>query len=255
MIQPFDGGKFDKRFEDVYKPAINAAGLEAYRVDGDDYVQIPIDAIEDKINAATICLADITLNNPNVWYEVGYALARNKTIVLVCSDERTDLYPFDIRQRNILQYKTESPSDFENFKQKLTSRINKLKSNISIVTTPTININVDNFEGLSYLELAFVGALLSNQDIPNEYVSAWGIKEQMKKNGFNDLAFNVCVRKLLTKKFIESSIVTDYYGNEYNGFNLTEKGSEWVLKNEDKFLYEQKIESDESQFDNKLPFN
>jgi len=32
MIQPFDSGKFDKRFDDVYVPAIEAAGLEAYRV-------------------------------------------------------------------------------------------------------------------------------------------------------------------------------------------------------------------------------
>lgn len=30
VIQPFDGGKFDKRYDDVYKPAIMAAGLDAY---------------------------------------------------------------------------------------------------------------------------------------------------------------------------------------------------------------------------------
>lgn len=28
VIQPFDSGRFDKRFDDVYKPAIEAAGLE-----------------------------------------------------------------------------------------------------------------------------------------------------------------------------------------------------------------------------------
>lgn len=71
MIQPFDGGRFDKRYEDIYKPAIIAAGLDAYRVDADDLAQVPIDTIEEKIRAATICVADITLNNPNVWYEVG----------------------------------------------------------------------------------------------------------------------------------------------------------------------------------------
>jgi hypothetical protein len=30
VIQPFDSGKFYKRFNDIYKPAIEAAGLEAY---------------------------------------------------------------------------------------------------------------------------------------------------------------------------------------------------------------------------------
>ena len=31
MIQPFDGGQYDKRYEDVFEPAIRAAGLEPYR--------------------------------------------------------------------------------------------------------------------------------------------------------------------------------------------------------------------------------
>lgn len=61
VIQPFDAGKFDKRFLDIYKPAIEAAGLDAYRVDKDPGVSVPIDAIESGIKSASICLADITL--------------------------------------------------------------------------------------------------------------------------------------------------------------------------------------------------
>jgi hypothetical protein len=30
MIQPFDGGKFDKRFDEVFKPAVTAAGVEPH---------------------------------------------------------------------------------------------------------------------------------------------------------------------------------------------------------------------------------
>jgi hypothetical protein len=58
VIQPFDAGKFDKRLEQVFKPAIEAAGLEAYRVDKDPRVDIPIDAIEEGIRSAAVCLAD-----------------------------------------------------------------------------------------------------------------------------------------------------------------------------------------------------
>ena len=75
--------------------------FDTYRVDNDDLVIVPIDTIEEKIKASTICVADITMNNPNVWYEVGFALASNKTTILICSDERTDDFPFDIRQRKI----------------------------------------------------------------------------------------------------------------------------------------------------------
>jgi len=76
VIQPFDsGGKFDKRFKDLLKPALAEAGLEVYRVDQDPSVDIPIKSIESQIQKATICLADITDNNPNVWYELGFAFA------------------------------------------------------------------------------------------------------------------------------------------------------------------------------------
>jgi len=34
-MQPFDGGDFDSRYEDVIAAAIREAGLEPYRVDRD----------------------------------------------------------------------------------------------------------------------------------------------------------------------------------------------------------------------------
>lgn len=255
VIQPFDGGKFDKRYDDVYKPAIMAAELEAYRVDADDLAQVPIDMIEQKIQAATICMADITLNNPNVWYEVGYAYASNKTVVLVCSDERTEDYPFDVRSRNILSYKTESASDYQEFREKLTKRIEKLKSARTVLPVTSLNQMVDNFEGLTYQEIAFLGAILLNQDSMDDYVSTWSVKEQMKRNGLNEISFNICMRKLLAKKFIETTIVNEYNGNEYNGIIITQDGNEWVLKNEDKFSVEYHAEKEENLTEFKLPFD
>lgn len=79
VIQPFDnGGRFDKRYKDVFDPAIREAGLEPYRVDNDPSVSVPIEDIQDGIRKATACLVDITLDNPNVWFELGYALASDK---------------------------------------------------------------------------------------------------------------------------------------------------------------------------------
>ncbi len=90
VIQPFDGAKFDKRYVDVYKPAIEDAGLEAYRVDFDPNVSTPIESIEKGIRQATICLGDISTDNPNVWYELGFAFAAKRPIVMVCSEERSE---------------------------------------------------------------------------------------------------------------------------------------------------------------------
>src|SRR5688572_3287132 len=71
VIQPFDAGRFDKRFEDVFSPAITESGLTPYRVDRDPSVSIPIDEIESGIRSCAVCLADVTLDNPNVWFELG----------------------------------------------------------------------------------------------------------------------------------------------------------------------------------------
>jgi hypothetical protein len=101
VIQPFDGGRFDKRFSDVFKPAIEGAGLISYRVDQDPAVSIPIDDIEKGIRGAAVCFADITLDNPNVWFELGYALASKMEICIVCSKERVEKFPFDVQHRSI----------------------------------------------------------------------------------------------------------------------------------------------------------
>ena len=105
VIQPFDGGgEFDKRYNQVFVPAVQASKLKPYRVDQDPEVNIVIQGIESKIKDSTLCLADITKDNPNVWYEIGFATAAGKDVIFVCSEERAK-FPFDIQHRNIIKYK------------------------------------------------------------------------------------------------------------------------------------------------------
>jgi nucleoside 2-deoxyribosyltransferase len=122
VIQPFDGGPFDKRYEDTLAPAIRAAGIDPYRVDRDENAVIPIESIEEGIRRADVCLADITTDNPNVWLEVGFALASGKSVVLVCSHERVK-FPFDVQHRTIIRYKTEAKRDFETLADQVTKRL------------------------------------------------------------------------------------------------------------------------------------
>jgi nucleoside 2-deoxyribosyltransferase len=96
VIQPFDNDKFDKRYVDTFEPAIKNAGLEPYRVDKDLAVNDLVEGIKDGIDRASAVLADLTTDNPNVWYELGHAIARGKPFCLICSDERQGKYPFDI---------------------------------------------------------------------------------------------------------------------------------------------------------------
>jgi hypothetical protein len=103
VIQPFDeGGPYDKRYADVLVPAIKGADLEPYRVDRDPATTIPIDDIEDNIRTSEICLADITPDSPNIWYEVGFAFANEKPVVMVCAKPRPTKAPFDVQHRHII---------------------------------------------------------------------------------------------------------------------------------------------------------
>ena len=125
-MQPFDGDVYDKRYEDVFAPGIKEAGLEPYRVDRDSGVSVPIDDIESGIRSAQLCFAEITTDNPNVWFELGFAIAASKDVVLVCSEERKSHFPFDVQHRSIIKYRTGAPQDFVELRNKITKRISAL---------------------------------------------------------------------------------------------------------------------------------
>jgi hypothetical protein len=104
LVQPFNS-VYNSRFKTLYAPAIVAAGLTPYRVDRDPSVEVTIDAIERELNNSSICLAEITEDRPNVWLEVGYALACKTPVVFVCENGRRSGYPFDIQHRHVISYK------------------------------------------------------------------------------------------------------------------------------------------------------
>jgi hypothetical protein len=82
-------------------------------VDNDPSASIPIQTIEEEITRSLACFAEISENNPNIWFELGYSIAREKPLCLVCSDSRTT-FPFDVQHRKIITYPAQSlPSDFE----------------------------------------------------------------------------------------------------------------------------------------------
>ena len=123
VFQPFDKGAFDKRYEGAVMPAIQNAGLEPYRVDRDEGAIIPIETLHEEIKTAKICIADITTRNPNVMYELGFAIAAGKDVVIICSTQQTESFPFDIRHRGIIQYTPESISDLHQLQAQITAKL------------------------------------------------------------------------------------------------------------------------------------
>lgn len=234
VIQPFDGGKFDKRFDDIFAPAITAAGLEPYRVDRDPSVTIPIEDIQSGIESSRACLADITTDNPNVWFELGYAIASQCEVVLICSDERTSRFPFDVQHRNIIKYSTESSRDFDQLGEKITTRLKAmLEKEGRLGSLARMSSVAAAVEGLEQYEIASLVAVAQQLTEPTGGTSAYLIQQDMEKAGFTHIATTLGVRGLITKQMLESFEAEDY-NDVYTAYRVTEAGMAWLYQNTDK---------------------
>ncbi|HLO55645.1 MAG TPA: hypothetical protein VK169_15235 [Saprospiraceae bacterium] len=253
VIQPFDEGKFDDRYIDIFEPAIKKAELEPYRIDQDLSVRIPIEDIEKGIYESVICFADITMDNPNVWYELGFAFACGKDVVMVCSDERTGKFPFDIQHRQIIKYKTGSTSYFNNLEELITKKIvayrHKTKTITQLNSTPVVET-----EGLASHEIAILILIMENQFSSEDFNSAHFIGSLMGKSGYTDIATSVGMRSLVKKGMIEIFKTFEDYNNsqEYTACRLTDKGENWILSNQDQLVFRKNNITTEADED--LPF-
>jgi len=227
VIQPFDNGKFDKRYKDTYKPAIEDCGLEAYRVDKDSNSVIPIDDIDREIRQADMCLAEITENNPNVWFELGLAIAYKKDVILICSEERTSPFPFDVQHRKIIKYSTQSISDYSALKQEIKETakayLNKKKTSTVSASLPMMAVDLEPHEKAVLITIA-------SMDDLDEGTSSYVIKREVE--GFTPLAVNLGLKKLVALDYLESAIEQHYDGT-YTSYKITNAGMQWLMSNRD----------------------
>lgn len=95
---------FNRVFAELLKPALEAAGCTVFRADEEQRAgDIRSDMFQELL-VADLVLADLTLDNPNVWYELGVRHAlRARGVVLVQGPRPTS--PFDIYTDRKLRYR------------------------------------------------------------------------------------------------------------------------------------------------------
>jgi nucleoside 2-deoxyribosyltransferase len=236
VIQPFDkGGPYDKRYRDVLKPATEDAGLTPYRVDEDPGTTVLIEDIEKGIRDSEICLADITTNNPNIWYEVGFAIANGKQVVLICADPRPEPFPFDIRHRHIVNYRLQSSSDFEALRADVTARLKAQAKKAEALQTAVTMSEMETTEGLSSHEIAAMVTIMSERASPGDGLASYRIKDKMTRSGFTAIASGLALEGLFLKEMIEYFQEEDHNGYIATCARLTPRGIGWLLKNQDRF--------------------
>ena len=95
-------------YTDAIKPACEATGFEAFRVDEyhPDAEQTINDAIIAGIKRSRFCIADFTQHKKGVYFEAGYALGRGLKVIYTCrSDEFKDSH-FDTNHYPHIIYST-----------------------------------------------------------------------------------------------------------------------------------------------------
>jgi nucleoside 2-deoxyribosyltransferase len=254
VIQPFDRGRFDKRYKDVFEPAIRAAELEPYRVDRDPGVVIPIDDIETGIRDSDICLADITTNNPNVWFEFGLAIAGGKDVVLACSTERTEPYPFDVQHRAIVKYATESPSDFEALHTSIVERLKVLTERREALANVADLVPMKGEAGLSGHEIAALVVIAERCVSPGTSVAPGEVEGAMRKAGYTRIATTLSVRALIKKGLVETTVVYGELDHAWEEFQPTASGMQWLLDNQERLVLRRTREPEPPPSDDEVPF-
>ncbi len=103
VVMQFQTPEYEALFRDVIEPICKAEGIYAYRADSTHLPGLIIEDIKKQIAEARVIIAEITPQNPNVYYEVGYADALNKPVILI-ADRKEGLKPFDVRAYRTIFY-------------------------------------------------------------------------------------------------------------------------------------------------------
>ena len=97
------GINFDKVYSDFIKKALEQAGFEVFRADEERRAgEIRVDMFQELL-IADLVVVDLSIDNPNVWYELGVRHAlRARGIVLIQS--KREHQPFDVYTDRRLEY-------------------------------------------------------------------------------------------------------------------------------------------------------
>jgi hypothetical protein len=131
VVMPFNPD-LDFLFRDGIVPAVLECGLEPYRVDREEFEETISEVILDKIRTSRIVLGDLTFERPNCYFEIGYAMAIQKPLILSAREDHDPRRPlrniddpkvhFDLDAHKITFW---NPGNVNEFRGAITERIRK----------------------------------------------------------------------------------------------------------------------------------
>lgn len=198
-------------------------------------LQPVIEKIEDAIQQASICVAEVSTDNPNVWLELGYALAINRPVVILCDKQIRSKLPFDIQHRPVIFYRTDSKSGYEELESSIKLNVKtELERDKRIAAAPLIKSGSHELEDLKDYEVAILTTLLALWPTSSNGAGHWDLEKKLQSIGYAETALGLGVAKLLRKKLIQQNSESDINGNDYFLYRITPEGIGWLTAREDK---------------------
>lgn len=104
VVMQFNPPEYEELFNDVIVPVCRQMGLEPFRASQTYYPGLVIADIQRQIRESRVIIAEITPVNRNVYYEVGFADAIGKPVILIADGAKLAQLPFDVRAFRTLYY-------------------------------------------------------------------------------------------------------------------------------------------------------
>lgn len=231
VIQRFDDGAYDKRYRETFAPAIKRGGAEPVRADEVLGTRPVVEKIEQGLRGADVAFAEVSEDNPNVFLELGYALALGVPTVIACDRHKREKLPFDIAHRPINFYATEAQSDWEKISDQVAKEISaalleaRTKQVAVVVDDKQTSTDIDDVKGACLLELL-------DQSMRSPIGSTlWQLQKDLSSVNISSRMIALAVASLSEDGLIERHELTDQDGDPYNSFALSDHGQRHLLRN------------------------
>jgi len=192
--------------------------------------------IENAIKEAAICVAEVSTDNPNVWLELGYALALDRPCVILCDKASRTQLPFDIRHRPVIFYRSTSKSGYEELERAIVKNVkNELSKSEKIKASPLLKAGANMAEGLQDYEVAILTVLLAVWPTAHRGLIHRELESRLLSLGFKDVEVSLGLNRLISMDYAERNETQEEdnfgRGHEYEVFQITPAGIDWLQDN------------------------
>ena len=174
--------KADLLLEQIISPIVVPKGYEVIRADRVLRTDVITDTIINYLNNAELVIADLSVANPNVYYELGYRTALKKSVVQIAEDGSE--LPFDISTKRTFFYDMNDLQSVADFKNTISEVIDNLEKEETELKESTDKIGKEFAESFGTLLAAGVAVdIVNNPKNSRQYVDMMKDLKKIKEIG------------------------------------------------------------------------